>query len=114
MAEERPNRNAPDAAVAPEPSSGCPATEPSTIDRSTIGDPFTGPCVPEHAQGGVRRPLLPMQRGPGVEWAIVWADGRLTRVHSQDAARFVADRHPGCRVVCRLVGRWGPESGGVT
>jgi hypothetical protein len=113
VAEETPNQNTPDAAVAPEHSSDCPVVAPSTIDMSLFEDQFAGPSVPEHARDGVCGLLLAVQRGPGVEWGIDWVDGRLTRVHSQDAARFVADRYPGCRVACRLVGRWGPQSGGV-
>jgi hypothetical protein len=113
VAEETPNQNTPDAVVAPEHSSDCPAMEPSTIDMSLFENLFAGHSVPEHPRDGDRRLLLAVQRGPGVEWGIVWADGRLTGMHSQDAARFVADRYPGCRVACRLVGRWGPESDGV-
>ena len=47
-------------------------------------------------------------RGPGVEWAIVWADGRVVPVHSEAAARVVVARRPGCEVFCRIVGGWGP------
>src|SRR5664279_6601975 len=42
-----------------------------------------------------------------VEWAIAWADGRLTHVHGEAEARLVAARCPTCTVACRIVGDWG-------
>jgi hypothetical protein len=42
-----------------------------------------------------------------VEWAITWADGRLTHVNGEAEARLVAARCPTCAVACRIVGDWG-------
>jgi hypothetical protein len=50
-------------------------------------------------------PSLPHQ--PTVEWAIAWADGHLTRVNGEAAARLVAARYPACEVAYRIVGDWG-------
>lgn len=47
---------------------------------------------------------LPQQ--PTVEWAIAWADGHLTRVNGEAAARFVAARCPACEVAFRIVSDW--------
>jgi hypothetical protein len=56
---------------------------------------------------GVDLPLPAWQLRPGVEWGIVWADGRITVVASETVARMVTDRDSTCRVACRLVGAWG-------
>jgi hypothetical protein len=108
MADEAANQNELDAAASPTDGNHRAAAEPSRIesrsespiDMSAFEAQF-GDCP---ADSQVE---LPSQRQPGVEWAIAWADGRITRVHSEAAARFVAERHPGCEAVCRNVGPWG-------
>jgi hypothetical protein len=95
VADENPNQNESDAATTPGDDVPRSATEPRGIDMSDFEAQFTaGP------------PGVPSQRQPGLEWAVEWSDGRLTRVHSEAAARFVVERHPGCLVVCRIVGPW--------
>jgi hypothetical protein len=95
-----------------------PAPKPPEIDMSAFEEMFAGPSAPEREQGAVGQSGRPEPRTPagrplpGVEWAVQWADGRLTPVHSEDAARFVADRYPGCRVACRIVGPWRSASPG--
>ena len=42
-----------------------------------------------------------------VEWAIAWADGRVTHVNGEAEARLVAARCPTCAVACRIVSDWG-------
>jgi hypothetical protein len=63
------------------------------------------PAVQE--EGGSSQIAAPLQRSR-VEWAIAWGDGRLTGVSSEDAARYIAARHPAWSVVCRFVGGWTP------
>jgi hypothetical protein len=95
VADDSPNQNEADATTAPGDDTHRFVTEPSAIDMSAFEAQFT-----------VEHRALPNQRQPGVEWAVEWSDGRLTRVHSEAAARFVVERHPGCQVVCRIVGPW--------
>ena len=135
MAEDSPKKTPPTSAprLSPPPSSVPPVTagprhraeppagrapQPPAIDMSAFEEMFAGPCAPARVPGvagrsGRAEPRTPVGRPlPGVEWAVQWADGRLTPVHSEDAARFVADRYPGCRVACRIVGPWRSASSG--
>lgn len=109
--QDTPQQDTPQTAAAPRHRAdppGRPATKPSQIDMSAFEELFAGPCAPDRESAGVQRLELPAQQRPGVEWAVLWSDGRVTRVHSESAARFVADRYAGCRVTCRIVGPWRP------
>ena len=75
-----------------------------TIDMTPFEQQFRGPALD-------REPVLPPAHDPQprVEWAVAWADGRLTPVSGESAARFLAHHRPGCLPVCRLVGPWSHE-----
>jgi hypothetical protein len=111
MADEASNQNELNAAASPADGTHRAAAEPSQVEsriESPIDmSPFEAQFRDSPATGDVHQVELPSQRQPGVEWAIEWADGRITRVHSEAAARLVAERHPGCQAVCRIVGPWG-------
>jgi hypothetical protein len=82
-----------------------PELEASTIDMTEFEamlSPGEGSSLDDRV-GTV--PALPHQ--PTVEWAIAWADGHVTRVNGEAAARLVAARCPACEVAYRIVGDWG-------
>jgi|NGEPerStandDraft_6_1074524.scaffolds.fasta_scaffold318121_2 hypothetical protein len=110
MADETPDKNPSD----PEASSGDghhrPAIGSFPMDMSLFEAQFgtPSPGQPDHQPDhDGHRTGLPAQRPPDVEWAIRWADGGLTRVHSEAAARAVAGGYSRCTVVRRIVGQWG-------
>jgi hypothetical protein len=108
VAEETSNQNSSDAP----PSSAerrdhSPASTSRPLDMSVFETLLADlPDVPGPADVAGCHSLVPQQRQPSVEWAIVWADGSLTSVETEAAARFVAARNPATRVACRLVGSW--------
>lgn len=110
MADEASNQNELDAAASPTDGTHHAPPEPPRSD-SWIGSRTDSPIDMSPFEAQFRDSSvdveLPSQRQPGVEWAIEWADGRITRVHSEGAARLVAERHSGCQAVCRIVGPWG-------
>ena len=105
MAEELPNQNA-DAGGADGSAADARGCGPEMIDMTGCEAALNGVRGPEDEQ--TVGPGVPAQRRPTVEWAIVWSDGRHTRVSSEAAARIVVTHCPGCEVVCRIVGDWGP------
>jgi hypothetical protein len=90
---------------------GVPAPTVRPIDMSvfeaSIAELPDLPDLPGAAELTDRRSVVPQPRQPSVEWASVWADGRLTTVETEAAARFVAACSPATRVAGRIVGRWG-------
>ncbi|HEX2807601.1 MAG TPA: hypothetical protein VHN80_15665 [Kineosporiaceae bacterium] len=110
MAEETPNQNNSDAfSASAQRRHSIPTSTSRVIDMSLfeamLADVPEGPG-PQDVAGCCS--VVPQPRQPSVEWAIVWADGRLTTVETEAAARFVADRNPATTVACRIVGSWGP------
>lgn len=76
-------------------------------DMSVYEALFADAPDPRDESGGVCSAEPPWPR-PRVEWAIAWTDGHVTAVPDEEVARYVAARNPAWRVVCRMVGAWGP------
>jgi hypothetical protein len=80
---------------------------PETVDMSPYEAMLAiEPASDLRAEGGQGSSVEPSTGRPGVEWAIAWGDGSLTRVRHEDAARVVAAIDPAWSVVCRIVGGW--------
>jgi hypothetical protein len=114
VAEETSNQNSSDASASRDDQRRPSASQHQQIDMSAfeallVERDVLGPCGcgPNSSRARTLQPSFPQQRQPDVEWAIVWADGRLTTVATEASARFVAARHPAAEVACRIVGRWG-------
>jgi hypothetical protein len=104
VAEDMPRRNE-DSGGAPDPTADLPEHETSPIDMTEFEAMLaTGEGVALDERVG---PVPGLPHQPTVEWAIAWADGHLTRVDDEAAARLVTARCPACGVAYRIVGDWG-------
>ena len=113
MAEETSNQNRSDATSASvDGVAGVPRSPSRPIDMSALEALLAVPDHPDSvdrsgSEAAICGAAVLQPRLPCVEWAIVWADGRLTMVETEAAARFVAALHPATHVACRIVSRWG-------